>query len=320
MVYTKEIINMGGTMAAAEREMVLEFDDNPLLQKLVGEKNENLQHIEKLFQVKLYQRGNVITIGGDMEPASNARHILNTLYKEIQDGVDVDPGHIDGLVNMMGSPAKSQTSEVNIKANGGKPIAARTPNQAKFIEALQKNDLTFAIGPAGTGKTYLAVAVGVSMLTSGQVDRLVLCRPAVEAGEKLGFLPGDLKEQVDPFLRPIYDALENLFQKAQVEKLMANGSIEIAPLGFMRGRTLSNSYIILDEVQNTTIPQMKMFLTRLGEKSTMVVVGDVTQIDLPMQEKSGLIDASTRFRSIPGIGFVELTSRMWYAILWWVKL
>ena len=294
-------------MAPAGREMVLEFDDNRLLQQLVGEQNGNLQYIEKLFQVKIYQRGNVITIGGDIEPARNARHVLNTLYKEIQDGVDVDPGHIDGLVHMMGSPAKTQKAAVKIKANGGKPIAARTPNQAKLIDALQQNDLTFAIGPAGTGKTYLAVAVGVSMLTSGQVDRLVLCRPAVEAGEKLGFLPGDLKEKVDPFLRPIYDALENLFQKAQIEKLIANGSIEIAPLAFMRGRTLSNSYIILDEAQNATILQMKMFLTRLGEKSKMIVVGDVTQVDLPSQEKSGLVDASTRFRNIQGIGFVELT-------------
>ena len=295
-------------MAPAGREMMLEFDDNRSLQKLVGEKNENLQHIEKLFQVKLYQRGNVITIGGDLESARQARHTLNTLYGEVQNGIDVDPGHIDGLVNMMGSPAKTQTAAVKIKSNGGKPISARTPNQAKFIDALQKNDLTFAIGPAGTGKTYLAVAVGVSMLTSGQVDRLVLCRPAVEAGEKLGFLPGDLKEKVDPFLRPIYDALENLFQKPQIEKLIANGSIEIAPLAFMRGRTLSNSYIILDEAQNSTILQMKMFLTRLGEKSKMVVVGDVTQVDLPFQEKSGLVDASTRFRDIPGIGFIELTA------------
>jgi phosphate starvation-inducible PhoH-like protein len=189
-----------------------------------------------------------------------------------------------------------------------KSILPRSPSQETFIEAMENNELVFGIGPAGTGKTYLAVAMGASLLMSGKVERLILSRPAIEAGERLGFLPGDLKEKVDPYLRPIYDALYEMFPRTQVEKLISSGTIEIAPLAFMRGRTLSHAYVILDEAQNTTPLQMKMFLTRLGEGSRMVVTGDVTQIDLPSQQESGLVDAQKRFKNIPSIAFVEFGS------------
>ncbi len=256
------------------------------------------------MHVHIYERGNVLLIEGEQESAKKTMTLLENMAKRLQKGESVSLSDIDGFVRMSQSPIKEGGAKIYLKATNSS-IVPRSPTQASFIEALEKDEMVFAIGPAGTGKTYLAVAMGASMLMAGKVERLILSRPAIEAGESLGFLPGDLKEKVDPYLRPIYDALHEMFPGSQVEKLLAAGTIEIAPLAFMRGRTLSNAYVILDEAQNTTVLQMKMFLTRLGEGSRMVITGDVTQIDLPTSQKSGLLDAMERFKGIESVSFVE---------------
>jgi phosphate starvation-inducible PhoH-like protein len=285
----------------------LVFSDNHILQQLVGVQNSYLKRLEKHLHVKIYSRGNVLLIQGEEHAVEKAKTILMHLEKRLKQGDSIDHNNVEGSVRMYPKVQEEGSMKIYLKSTN-KSILPRSPSQETFIEAMENNELVFGIGPAGTGKTYLAVAMGASLLMSGKVERLMLSRPAIEAGERLGFLPGDLKEKVDPYLRPIYDALYEMFPRTQVEKLISSGTIEIAPLAFMRGRTLSHAYVILDEAQNTTPLQMKMFLTRLGEGSRMVVTGDVTQIDLPSQQESGLVDAQKRFKNIPSIAFVEFGS------------
>ena len=294
-----------GTNTIARASIV--FSDNQVLQQLVGIQNSYLKRLETQLKVKIHLRGNILLIEGDESDVLKTKTILERLEQRLIKGEEIDHNDVDGSVRMQKSSKKGSDVKIHLKSTN-KFIVPRSPTQAQFMESLENNELSFGIGPAGTGKTYLAVAMGAAMLMAGKVDRLILSRPAIEAGERLGFLPGDLKEKVDPYLRPIYDALHDMFPESQMEKLLEAGAIEIAPLAFMRGRTLSHAYIILDEAQNTTPLQMKMFLTRLGEGSRMVVTGDSTQIDLPDHQDSGLLDAMKRFRKIDSISFVEFSS------------
>ncbi len=288
-------------------ERSLEFPSNNLVQELVGPQNVNLKRLEQQLNVRLLLRGNILSIQGPQENVVKAEQVLNNIYQGLEQGKTFNNAEMDRQVAQ--SNGDKLDSEIQIKLRtDAKTIVPRTKNQAEFIKLLQNNELVFAVGPAGTGKTYVAVAMGVSLLMNGQVEKLILSRPAIEAGEKLGFLPGDMKEKVDPYLRPIYDALHDMFHESHIEKLLNSGAIEIAPLAFMRGRTLSHAFIILDEAQNTTLMQMKMFLTRLGEGSRMVVTGDITQIDLPNEQKSGLVDAMERFKGIESIAFMEFSA------------
>ncbi|GGE75553.1 PhoH family protein [Sphingomonas prati] len=288
------------------------FDKPQLLGRLFGQYDQNLIAIESKLGVYMSARGNKIQIEGEAEAAARAREVLTGLYNRIVQGQDVDPGMVDGVIQMSAEP----TLEGIIRADAGdappvmirtrkKTIVPRTGTQIGYMEALGRDDVIFALGPAGTGKTYLAVAQAVQQLINGSVQRLILSRPAVEAGERLGFLPGDMKEKVDPYLRPLYDALYDMLPTEQVERRIASGEIEIAPIAFMRGRTLSDAFIILDEAQNTTIAQMKMFLTRFGMNSRMVVCGDPRQIDLPGVGQSGLADAVRRLEGLEGIGTIR---------------
>ncbi|HEX8447122.1 MAG TPA: PhoH family protein [Sphingomonas sp.] len=288
------------------------FDKPQLLGRLFGQYDQNLIAIESKLGVYMSARGNKIQIEGEAEAAARAREILTGLYNRIVQGQDVDAGMVDGIIQMSAEP----TLEGIIRADAGdtppvmirtrkKTIVPRTGTQIGYMEALGRDDVIFALGPAGTGKTYLAVAQAVQQLINGSVQRLILSRPAVEAGERLGFLPGDMKEKVDPYLRPLYDALYDMLPNEQVERRIASGEIEIAPIAFMRGRTLSDAFIILDEAQNTTIAQMKMFLTRFGMNSRMVVCGDPRQIDLPGVGQSGLADAVRRLEGVQGIATVR---------------
>jgi phosphate starvation-inducible PhoH-like protein len=308
-----------------ERRIDVQFDDNRLLPMLYGEHDRHLARIESLLGVSLISRGNTLTISGPSEAAETARTALNGLYGRLTRGQTIDGGEVDGAVRMAASdagfagvatgeeqraPGPQATitrAEIALRTRRRGPITPRTPTQAAYLQALAESELVFGLGPAGTGKTYLAVAQAVALLTTGQVDRIVLSRPAVEAGERLGFLPGDLKEKVDPYLRPLYDALHDMLPAEQVKKRLESGEIEIAPLAFMRGRTLGNAFVILDEAQNTTPMQMKMFLTRLGEGGRMVVTGDITQIDLPSGTRSGLRDALDILRGVEGVRFVRFT-------------
>jgi phosphate starvation-inducible protein PhoH and related proteins len=301
----------------AERRIDLEFDDNRLLPLLFGEHDRNLSRIEHQLGVALASRGNVLTLSGPEGAVETARAALDALWDRLRRGLPIGPGEVDAAVRMAGptiavlnggnnSAAPATRADMVIKTKR-RAISARSPTQAAYFQAMENNELVFGLGPAGTGKTYLAVAQAVSLLMSGQVDRIILSRPAVEAGERLGFLPGDLREKVDPYLRPIYDALYDMMPSDQVVKRLTLGEIEIAPLAFMRGRTLSNSFVILDEAQNTTPTQMKMALTRLGEQSRMVVTGDVTQIDLPSGIRSGLKDALEILEGVEGVGVIRFT-------------
>lgn len=302
-------------MKKKQTELSLEFDDNQLLARLVGPQNSHLKYLEKQLDVEIHLLGNILSITGSATKLKKAQATLEDLYEKLQDGVEIEGGEFEGIVRMNSQKKSSEekgTSKVpgderiRLKASD-RNILPRSPQQAKFIKAMRENDMVFGVGPAGTGKTYLAVAMGVSMLMAGEVQRLILTRPAIEAGEKLGFLPGDMKEKVDPYLRPIYDALHDMSHESRIEKLLTSGDIEIAPLAFMRGRTLSNAFVILDEAQNTSAMQMKMFLTRIGEGSKMVITGDITQIDLHPEQVSGLIDAQRRFKNVDAIKFVEFT-------------
>jgi phosphate starvation-inducible PhoH-like protein len=287
-------------------ENILEFSNNQILQQLVGSHNEHLKKLESQFEIKVCLRGNVITLIGHESKIQQAEAVLRDLYNLLETGGRMDQAEIGPhFTKSMG-----EQTDIKIKLKTeDRVIIPRNKSQIHFVNLLQKHDLVFGVGPAGTGKTYMAVAMGVSLLMAGRVDRLVLSRPAIEAGEKLGFLPGDLKEKIDPYLRPIFDALHDMFSPSSLEKLMASGIIEVAPLAFMRGRTLSHSYIILDEAQNTTTMQMKMFLTRLGENSRMVITGDTTQIDLPFQQKSGLVDALEKLDDIKSIGIMKFSEK-----------
>ena len=272
--------------------LVIKFENEKLIPDLFGEYDGNLNRIEKLLNVDIRSRGKVLEIFG--KKAELTHKVLNDLYRQLKKGFSVGFEEVDASIRMNNKinneVDKSKLSDLLIKTIK-KNIRPRTYSQINYVETLRKKELVFGIGPAGTGKTYLAVAYAVYMLEKGEVDKIVLSRPAVEAGERLGFLPGDMKEKVDPYLRPLYDALEDVLSAKKIERNMELGVIEIAPLAFMRGRTLSNSFVILDEAQNTSRMQMKMFLTRLGFNSRMVVTGDLTQIDLPLEEKSGLFEA-----------------------------
>ncbi len=302
--------------AADDRvRLEIEFDRPQLLGALFGQYDTNLIAIENRLGVYIAARGERLSIEGEAESAARARDVLTGLYNRLAQGQSVDVGDVEGAISLSNDP--SLEGLVKADAGGAPPVVIRTrrktivprsPTQVRYMEALGRDDVIFALGPAGTGKTYLAVAQAVSQLVAGSVDRLILSRPAVEAGERLGFLPGDMKEKVDPYLRPLYDALYDMLPAEQVERRIASGEIEIAPLAFMRGRTLASAFIILDEAQNTTPLQMKMFLTRFGQGSRMVVCGDPNQVDLPDPGKSGLADAVKRLDGVPGIATLRFSS------------
>ena len=293
----------------------IDFDEPYLLGPLFGDYDRHLITIESRLGVQIAARGNRVQIEGEPHSAARARDVLIGLYKRLQEGHDVDSEAVEAVLGMAAQPnldgivAEEITSAPRVMIRTRKKtIVPRSPTQTVYMEALARDEMIFALGPAGTGKTYLAVAQAVSQLISGSVDRLILSRPAVEAGERLGFLPGDMKEKVDPYLRPLYDALYDMLPTEQVERRIASGEIEIAPLAFMRGRTLNDAFIILDEAQNTTPLQMKMFLTRFGMRSRMVICGDPHQVDLPDSSKSGLHDAVTRLSGVKGIAIVPFSA------------
>ena len=288
------------------------FDKPQLLARVLGEYDRNLVAIENRLGVYIAARGNKLQIEGEAASCARARDVLTGLYNRVVQGQDIDTGEVDAIIAMSAEPMLDGIIRHDVAAPPSimirtrkKTIVPRSQAQARYMEALIKHDIIFALGPAGTGKTYLAVAQAVSQLITGSVDRLILSRPAVEAGEKIGFLPGDMKEKVDPYLRPLYDALYDCLPAEQVERRIASAEIEIAPIAFMRGRTLADSFIILDEAQNTTPAQMKMFLTRFGQNSRMVVCGDPKQTDLPKGQESGLNDAVGKLEGIEGIGTVR---------------
>ena len=302
-------------------ESTLEFPDNFLLIDLCGEYDRNLATLEQAYGVQILRRGNQLSVVGEDGPRQETLDALKSLYQRLEAGRTLEPGDIDRELRMGGPDAtgapeagdqrelfKGGIERVEIKTRK-KLVEPRTEAQKAYVQALFDKELSFGIGPAGTGKTYLAVAVGVNMLISGKVDKIILSRPAVEAGEKLGYLPGDMKDKVDPYMRPLYDALGDFLPGKQAAKMMEEKIIEIAPLAFMRGRTLSNAFVVLDEAQNATSMQMKMFLTRLGQGSRMVITGDRTQIDLPRGVSSGLWDAERMLKHIPKISFSYFTSK-----------
>jgi len=289
------------------------FENNAVLPMLFGEDDAHLSRIEKKFNVSASSRGNVLALSGEKAGIEAGRSVLEALYADLIKGGEVGPAQVDAAIRMItnGHGDDDHTlfggqEQVVIKTMK-KIIKPYSPHQAGYIQALGSNEMVFALGPAGTGKTYLAVAMAVSLFTSGRVEKIILSRPAVEAGEKLGFLPGDLKEKVDPYLRPLYDALHDMMPAEKLLRHMENGEIEVAPLAFMRGRTFSNAFVILDEAQNTTPTQMKMFLTRMGEGSRLVITGDLSQTDLPKDVKSGLGDAVRKVEHIEGIACVRFT-------------
>jgi phosphate starvation-inducible PhoH-like protein len=283
----------------------MQFDDNGLLVQLFGERDEHLERIERQLGVSVVSRGNRLAISGPPERTDVARAALEALYEQLKRGREVDAAAVDAALRLAQSrPARPLWGEADEIRTRKRRIAARSPNQSAYIRALREHELVFGLGPAGTGKTYLAVATAVDMMMSGAVERIVLSRPAVEAGERLGFLPGDVREKVDPYLRPLYDALYDMLPGEQVMKRLTSGEIEIAPLAFMRGRTLANAFVILDEAQNTSPMQMKMFLTRLGENARMAVTGDLSQIDLPPGAQCGLSDALETLNGVDGVAVV----------------
>ena len=300
-------------------EQVLEIADNAHLAVLTGAYGANLVLLEERLGLQIVQRGNALRLIGEEGARAKAAEVLAALQGRAAAGREVEPADVEAEIRMGGSEAGTGTragdqmellprGDVEVKTRK-KTVEPRTEAQRAYVRSLYEHDLAFGIGPAGTGKTYLAVAVGVSMFITGQVDRIVLSRPAVEAGERLGFLPGDMKDKVDPYMQPLYDALNDFLPGRQMAKLMEEKKIEIAPLAFMRGRTLSNAFVVLDEAQNATSMQMKMFLTRLGEGSRMVVTGDRTQVDLPRGVTSGLSDAERLLKGIGRIGFNYFTAR-----------
>ncbi len=291
----------------AKHRIVVPFDDNRLLAHLLGEYDSHLALIESRLGIEAHAHGNVVTLTGPQPATEIGREVLNAIYDRVRKGESVTAGDIDGLIRHARSDAPRSDGTAQIRTRR-RIVTARTPMQSAYIRALDAHDLVFGTGPAGTGKTYLAVAQAASYLERGLVERIVLSRPAVEAGERLGFLPGDMREKVDPYLRPLYDALYDVLPPEKVERDLEAGIIEIAPLAFMRGRTLAHAFVILDEAQNTTSMQMKMFLTRHGEGSRMVVTGDPTQIDLPPGQKSGLDEAVRLLEHVNGIEVVQFTS------------
>ena len=286
------------------KKHTIEFENNSFLPELYGNHDENLAKFENYYGVEISYRGNILEISGDHESSLMAADKIMELYNELDNGIILGIKDIDVFLKSK----KIEKDKFLIKTKN-KKIYARSKNQEKFVDAINNNDLVFGVGPAGTGKTYLAVAAAVQSLINNQISRIILSRPAVEAGERLGFLPGDLKEKIDPYLRPLYDALNDLMPKKILESNMDNGIIEIAPLAFMRGRTLENAFIILDEAQNTTNMQMKMFVTRLGRNSKMVILGDITQIDLPAGSSSGLKEILKLVPKDEGIDIVNFQNK-----------
>ena len=297
------------------QSVTISFDDNLVLPVIFGEHDKNLKTIEQELGIVILPRGNFLKIIGNKTTIKLAKNVLEQLYNLACKSNNIGIGEIIGTINILKNNTTNHEA-TNIDdidsfsiAAGKKIIKPRSSKQLDYFELVKKKQMVFCCGPAGTGKTYLAVAFAVSMLKTGQIDKIILSRPAVEAGERLGFLPGDLKEKIDPYLRPIYDALNDMLSFSEVLKKIESGTIEIAPLAFMRGRTLSNAFIILDESQNTTPIQMKMFLTRLGEDSKMIINGDLSQVDLPSGTKSGLRESITILKDVKDIGFINFTDQ-----------
>jgi len=300
-----------------QAHIVVTFDDNRLMPALFGEFDRNLAQIEQRLGVEASARGNQVAIRGPQDACNRTRIALDILYSRLQEGHEVTPGDVDGAVRLA-EAAEAQLSLPSLEPRGKlamaqistrrRTVMARTVTQDAYIRAFDRADLIFGIGPAGTGKTYLAVAYASAMVERGAAERIILSRPAVEAGERLGFLPGDMREKVDPYLRPLYDALYDMMPADKVERGLQSGLIEVAPLAFMRGRTLSDAIVILDEAQNTTSMQMKMFLTRLGENSKMIVTGDPSQVDLPAGQASGLVEAIGLLVGIPRIAQIRFSA------------
>jgi phosphate starvation-inducible PhoH-like protein len=303
-------------------DSVLQFPDNRLLIDLCGELDRNIAQVEQRLGLTIARRGNQLNLHGDGPSRAEATRVLNALYARLEQGRAVTPGDIDATIRMGGGAPRpprpggeARPGQLEMFSGDSleirtrkKVVEPRTAAQKDYVRQLFRHELVFGLGPAGTGKTYLAVAAAVAMFIDGQVDRIILSRPAVEAGERLGFLPGDMKEKVDPYMQPLYDALNDFFPARQVQKMIEEKQIEIAPLAFMRGRTLANAFVVLDEAQNATAMQMKMFLTRLGEGSRMAVTGDVTQIDLPRGVASGLVEAERILRDVEGVGFTRFSA------------
>jgi len=284
------------------------FEDNGLAMQLFGPHHSHIARIENALELTILTRGNELSISGEADAVDTACNALDALYTRLAKGLEVGESEVDALIRMSDAPEGNGVKDAEITIHTRKrTITPRSALQAKYLQAIDGAELVFGQGPAGTGKTYLAVAKAVERLVRGEVDRIILSRPAVEAGEQLGFLPGDMREKVDPYLRPLYDALHDMLPEQQVMKRLESGEIEVAPLAFMRGRTLSNAFVILDEAQNTTAVQMKMFLTRLGENSRMVITGDLSQVDLPRGTRSGLRDAMETLDGVKGINFVTFT-------------
>ncbi|HEY8368756.1 MAG TPA: PhoH family protein [Thermodesulfobacteriota bacterium] len=289
------------------------FDDIDLVRQLYGDRDEHLKRVARDLGVDVHARGNAVTVSGPSEPTARAERLLTELYGLLERGYPLSANDVEYALRIVNDPGAPPLADVFmdtvVLSARRRPITPKSAAQKAYVDAIRKHDLVFGVGPAGTGKTYLAMAMAVGALTRKEVSRIILTRPAVEAGEKLGFLPGTLEEKVNPYLRPLYDALHDLLEYEKVAKWMERGVIEVSPLAFMRGRTLSDSFIILDEAQNTTSEQMKMFLTRLGFSSKAVVTGDVTQIDLPSGTRSGLVEATRILRGVPGIAIVTFTER-----------
>jgi phosphate starvation-inducible PhoH-like protein len=295
---------------ALSSRLELAFEDNRLAAQLYGDFDQHLALIEQRLGVEATPRGNHVMLSGAPPAIDQARRVLESLYSLLEEGRSVDVSNVDAVIRMIETedsqltlPTLEKKGKIRMAqiATRKATIVARTPAQDAYMRAMDRAELVFGIGPAGTGKTYLAVAHAATLLERGDINRIVLSRPAVEAGERLGFLPGDMKEKVDPYLRPLYDALYDMMRAEHVERCLTAGMIEVAPLAFMRGRTLANAVVILDEAQNTTSMQMKMFLTRLGENSKMIVTGDPTQIDLPRGERSGLVEAVSLLEGVEGV-------------------
>ncbi len=298
--------------------VTLEFDDNSLLSTLYGEHNGHLKKLEEELGISIIAKGNTLTLKGQEKIVSYAEKVLLSLWERAKKALPVGYGEINAAISLAKNDSilsekdealKELHDEGRIIKAPKRTVTARSENQSKYMEKINKNSLVFGLGPAGTGKTYIAVAKAVEMYTKAEVKRIILCRPAVEAGENLGFLPGDMKEKLDPYFRPIYDALHDLMGFETMNKKIEAGDIEIAPLAFMRGRTLSNAFVILDEAQNTTTMQMKMFLTRLGPNSRMIITGDSSQIDLPKGVKSGLIEATNVLKNTEGVEFLTFNDK-----------
>lgn len=299
--------------SSSENPVVLRFTDNRLLPLLFGEHDRHLARIEESFGIRISSRGNRVSLVGPESGVTLGAKALNALYRRLEKKLPVNPAEVDAAIRLAGDAringgrSSKVGSEISIKTSKGM-LTARSAGQLDYMQALARDQMVFGIGPAGTGKTYLAVATAASMLISGEVDRIILSRPAVEAGERLGFLPGDLREKIDPYLAPLYDALHDMLPADQVVNRMNSGEIEVAPLAFMRGRTLSHAYVILDEAQNATKTQMKMFLTRIGEGSRMAITGDPSQVDLPSGTVSGLTHAVDTLNYIEGVSVVRFSS------------